>query len=469
VSRYLHFLAGPVRCGVYKAILISSILALLAMSKASEKVMQEIENSFQAFRIWKKNSTEERAQLLLRLAGLLEHNKNNYAKLMAQEMGKPVIEGRAEIEKCAWACSYFAQVGPKLLKDAPQDSSFKKTFLRCEPLGPVLAIMPWNYPFWQVFRMAAPTIMAGCSILLKHSEATPQCALAIARLFIQAGAPRHLLQAISATHAQIPEIISDDRVRGVTLTGSTQAGQIVAKLAGKYLKKVVLELGGSDPFIVLEDAPLEKVAQIAAQARCQNAGQSCIASKRFIIHRSILEKFLKYFVHAMQSFVIGDPLEETTQIGPLASKKQQLLIDAQVSDARAKGAIILCGGVLPSGSGAFYPPTVITKLDASMRVYNEEVFGPVACVYAFSNKNEALELANATPFGLASSIWTTDESKALSLIDDLESGGVFINAMPRSDPRLPFGGVKKSGFGRELGQAGLLEFVNQKIISIADI
>lgn len=428
-----------------------------------------IENSFGAFKIWKNTSLEKRALLLLKLSQLLEHNKNNFAKLMAQEMGKPIIEGRAEIEKCAWACSYFAQVGPDMLKDQARESSLKETFLRYEPLGPILAIMPWNYPFWQVFRMAAPTIMAGCSILMKHSETTPQCARAIAELFIQAQAPKALLQALNVTHEQIPEIISNDRIGGVTLTGSTQAGQIIAALAGKYLKKVVLELGGSDPFIVLEDAPLKKVARLAAQARCQNAGQSCIASKRFIIQDSILEKFLKYFVEAMQNLVMGDPLKESTQIGPLASKKQQLLIDAQVSDARARGAKILCGGVLPEGPGSYYPPTVITKLDSSMRAYNEELFGPVACVYSFFNLNEALNIANATPFGLASSIWTTNSTKALSLIDDLEFGSVFINAIPRSDPRLPFGGVKNSGFGRELGHEGLLEFVNQKVVSITDI
>lgn len=426
-----------------------------------------IENSFQAFKKWKKTDPEIRAKLLLSLAQLLKQNKDKFAKLMAQEMGKPISEGRAEIEKCAWACTYFGQEGPRMLKDSSRESDLKTTFIRHEALGPILAIMPWNYPFWQVFRMAAPVIMAGNAILLKHSETTPACAQAIADLFIQAGALDNLLQKLEATHEQIPDIISNNRIRGVTLTGSTRAGQIVAKLAGKYLKKIVLELGGSDPFIILKDAPLEKVALLAAQARCQNGGQSCIAAKRFIIHSLVFDKFLDYFVSAMNSLVVGDPLLESTQIGPMANKKQQLLIDAQVNDARLKGAKILCGGVLGPGSGFYYPPTVITQISSSMRVHDEEVFGPVACVYSYSNIDEALDIANATPFGLASSIWSADEAYAKSLVDDLEFGSVFINAIPRSDPRLPFGGVKNSGFGRELGQTGLFEFVNQKVISIA--
>jgi succinate-semialdehyde dehydrogenase/glutarate-semialdehyde dehydrogenase len=431
-----------------------------------------IENSFQAFKIWKKTTLEKRADLLFKLALLLENNKNTYAQLITQEMGKPITESRAEITKCAWACTYFAEEGPDMLKDSPRKSAFPTTFIRYEALGPLLAIMPWNFPFWQVFRMAAPALLSGNTILLKHSEITPRCALAIADLFIEAGAPANLMQLCHASHEQIPEIISDDRIRGISLTGSTKAGQAVAALAGKYLKKIVLELGGSDPFIVLEDAPVEKIASIAALARCQNTGQSCVASKRFIVPNLIFDKFLDYFVCAMKKLVVGNPLDERTQIGPLAHKNQQQLLEAQVNDARAKGAKILCGGVVIAAQGSadsFYPPTVITGIDSSMRIYTEEVFGPVACVYSYSHKDEAIKLANATPFGLAASIWTADESSAQSLINNLEFGSVFINALPCSDPRVPFGGVKNSGLGHELGREGLLEFVNQKVISITQL
>ena len=431
--------------------------------------MNAIENARRGYNIWKKLGFEARAHVLVAVAHLLERDKNNFARLMAHEMGKPITEGRAEIEKCAWACNYFAEHGPTMLGDDIRASNMKMTFVRYEPLGPILAIMPWNYPFWQFFRMAAPALIAGNSILLKHSLNTPKCAEAIENLFIEAKAPKYLVTNLVIAHEEIPEIISDSRVKAVTLTGSTRAGAIVGELAGRNLKKIVLELGGSDPFIILPDAKIEEVARFATHARCQNSGQSCIASKRFIVHASILDNFLKYFVKNMQNLILGDPLSEKTQIGPLASKSQQLLLDSQVRDAQAKGAKTLCGGVLPSGPQSYYPPTVLTNITNSMRVYHEEVFGPVACVYSFENIQDALELANITSFGLSSSIWTTKESEALELVNDLEFGSVFINAIPRSDPRLPFGGIKDSGYGHELGREGLMEFVNQKVVSIADL
>jgi succinate-semialdehyde dehydrogenase/glutarate-semialdehyde dehydrogenase len=425
---------------------------------------QIIENAFLSFTSWKKLTPKERAPLLRAVGNLLESSKHELAVIMAQEMGKPITEGKAEIEKCARTCSYFADAAPRFLEDDLRESALRKSFVRYEPLGPILAIMPWNYPFWQVFRMAAPALMAGNTLLIKHSLTTPQSAAHIANLFVKAGACEGLVQVIEATHEQIPHIIGDDRIRAVTLTGSTRAGKIVGELAGRYLKKIVLELGGSDPFIILEDVSLDEVVPKAVLARCQNSGQSCIAAKRFIVHSAIIDDFLDKFSLAMNSLIMGDPLKESTQIGPMANKAQQELLDAQVSDARAKGATILTGGELPTTKEAFYPPTVITNINSSMRIHEEELFGPVACVYAFNNHQEAIKLANDTPFGLSSSIWTSDEQSALSLVNNLECGSVFINAIPRSDPGLPFGGVKTSGIGRELGREGLLEFTNQKTI-----
>jgi succinate-semialdehyde dehydrogenase/glutarate-semialdehyde dehydrogenase len=425
--------------------------------------MLSIEKSYHAFNTWKKLSLGKRASVLLAIAAMLEQDKDRLARVMALEMGKPVREGRAEIEKCAWALKYFAQAAKTLLADEPRESDFNKSFIRYEPLGPILAIMPWNYPFWQFFRMAAPALMAGNSILLKHSLNMPICAKALESLFIDSLAPDNLVQNIMVSHDEIPPIISDSRIRAVTLTGSTKAGSILAELAGKNLKKIVLELGGSDPFIILADAHISKVVPYALKARCQNNGQSCIAAKRFIVHRSLIKNFIKYLDEGMKDLKMGDPLKEETDLGPLANSDQQKLLHGQVQDALSKGAELICGGFLGKESN-FYPPTILTKINSSMRVYHEEVFGPVACVYAYDQENEIITLANATSFGLSASIWTNDEAKALALCKDLECGSVFINAIPRSDPRLPFGGIKDSGFGRELGREGLLEFVNIKVI-----
>lgn len=426
-----------------------------------------VKQSALAFKLWRKTALSHRVLLLKSLALKLEQKADTFARLMAEEMGKPVSEGRAEIKKCAFNCNYFAEQGPQMLADEKRESDAQSSFVRHEPLGPILAIMPWNFPFWQVFRMAAPALIAGNSIILKHSESTRRCAAAIAELFREVNAPLGLLQVIDATHEQIPQIIGDKRIRAVTLTGSNRAGEIVGELAGRFVKKIVLELGGSDPFIVFDDVDTKDVAQKAALARCQNSGQSCIAAKRFIIQANIFDEFLAYFVEAMQNLVAGDPLSEKTQVGPLANKNQQALLEAQVNDAKAKGAKVWCGGSTTSGPPYYYPPTVLSDITNDMRVYHEEVFGPVACVYAFEQADEAVRLANDTSFGLASSIWTKDESRALALVDDLEQGLVFINAIPRSDPRLPFGGVKASGHGRELGREGLMEFVNQKTVWLA--
>lgn len=428
-----------------------------------------VAKSHDAFLVWRKTPAAIRATVLDSIAAALRANADELAQVIAKEMGKPITEGKAEIEKCAATASYFARFAPTVLVDELRQSGLPRSFVRYEPLGPILAVMPWNFPFWQFFRMGAPALIAGNSIILKHSTLTRRCAKAIVDIFAQcAGVPKNLVLWADVDHDEVETMMKDDLLRAVTFTGSTRGGAEVAALAGRHLKKIVLELGGSDAFIVFADANIKEVARHAARARCQNGGQSCIAAKRFIVHESIINEFIKALVLEMTSLVVGDPLDGKTEIGPLASKDQQLLIHAQVADAQAKGATTWCGGALQNfGLNNFYPPTILSGITKSMRIYDEEVFGPVAQVSSFNERDEAIARANDTPFGLSASIWTTNIENALDLVSELECGSVFINAIPRSDPALPFGGIKQSGYGRELGREGLLEFVNIKSVAIS--
>jgi len=441
---------------------------MTSFAPASPGDLEDIlRKSQSAFEEWRATNINKRAVLLVQLSEVLERKSKELARLMTTEMGKPIEQSLSEIKKCAWVCRYFAEVGPKLLVDDVRATDATRSYVRREPLGSILAIMPWNFPFWQVFRNAATSLLAGNAMILKHAANTPQCALAIQSVFDEANANVGLFQNVFASHEQLAKLIADDRIRGVTLTGSNQAGEIVGALAGKYVKKVVLELGGSDPFIVLDDVNIDDVAEKAALGRCLNNGQSCIAAKRFIVDQAIVDQFTETFVAAMKSRVIGDPLKAETQIGPLATQAQRDLIERQVNDATSKGAKVLCGGARLKGPGWFFPPTVLSDLTPAMRAFQEELFAPVACIYPFESISEAIAIANATPFGLGASLWTRDSKRVDEFISELECGSVFVNAMVHSDPRLPFGGVKASGVGRELGPEGLFEFVNQKTVWIA--
>lgn len=414
---------------------------------------------------FKNFSFHERAELLQKVADELEKNALTYAEIMAKEMGKPISEGEAEVKKCAWVCRYYADNASSFLADEKRETDANLSLVRKDPLGAILAIMPWNFPFWQVFRVAAPTIMAGNVIILKHAMNTPQCALSIEQIFNQSGG-NGVLQSLFARHEDVEKIISHKVIKGVTLTGSNQAGIAVAQIAARHLKPYVLELGGSDPFIVFSDADIEDASAAGIKSRCSNSGQSCIAAKRFIIHDQIFDEFLDKFSEKMKNLVVGSPLDKNTSVGPLANKAQQSRLHEQVLDAKEKGAKILCGGELPKGPGCFYPPTIITQINPRMRIWSEEVFGPVATFIPFSDEQEAISLANDTPYGLGASVWTKDQNRMNKLPSELDCGMVFINEIVKSDPRLPFGGIKESGHGRELGQEGIISFVNVKTIWI---
>lgn len=430
-----------------------------ANKKAIDVALNEAQETFLAN---KQLPMGQRADFLRAIAQDLEQNALEYASVMAQEMGKPINQGEQEIKKCAWVCRFYAEKGQEFLAEDIRPSDAKLSKVQHDPLGLILAIMPWNFPFWQVFRVAAPNIMAGNAIILKHAIATPQCALAIEKLFRNHA--RSLLRSLFLTHEDVPQVIADLRVKGVTLTGSNKAGIEVAQLAGRYLKPCVLELGGSDPFIVFPDADLENATTVGVTARCLNNGQSCVAAKRFIIHKDISKDFEDIFVKKMNTQIIGNPLDRNVNIGPLVTKAQLLKLHEQVVDAKNKGAKILCGGEIKPGSGFFYSPTVITNVTRDMQVWREETFGPLAALRQFSTDDEALLMANDTSFGLGASIWTNDQKRIERFSRDLESGMVFINDMVKSDPRFPFGGIKESGLGRELGSEGIKSFINIKTI-----
>jgi|ERR1041385_571115 succinate-semialdehyde dehydrogenase/glutarate-semialdehyde dehydrogenase len=416
-------------------------------------------------------SFADRAQKMLRAAEILESEKRSFARTMTLEMGKPISAAVAEAEKCAWVCRYYAENAGQHLSDEIVETNATKSFVRYQPLGVVLAVMPWNFPFWQVFRFAAPALMAGNVGLLKHASNVPRCALAIEDIFNRAGFAPPAFQTLLVGSEAVQSILEDDRVAAVTLTGSEPAGRSVAGIAGKQIKKTVLELGGSDPFIVMPSANFDEAVATAVKARTINNGQSCIAAKRFIVHEEIYDRFESEFVAAMKQLRIGDPLDEKTEIGPLATAQILKDLEDQVNVSVARGAKLLTGGRRPQlsgelGRGNFYEPTVLADIPKDAPASCDETFGPVASLFRVRSVAEAIELANATSFGLGSAAWTNDTSERDILINELDAGSVFINGMVASDPRLPFGGVKRSGYGRELSYFGIREFVNVKTVWI---
>ncbi len=426
-----------------------------------------LDQAVAAYQSWRRCSYAQRAHPMREAARLLRERRSAYARTMALEMGKPLKQGEAEAEKCAWACEYYAERAEGLLADEPRRTEASKSFVRFEPIGPVLAIMPWNFPFWQVFRFAAPALMAGNAGLLKHAPNVTRCALEIEAIFREAGFPDGLFRSVVLQNDAVAPVIADPRVRAVTLTGSDRAGSQVAEQAGRHLKKSVLELGGSDPFLVLADADLEQAARVAAEARLLNSGQSCIAAKRFIVVEPVADRFLELFVSAMRSRRTGDPLKPDTEIGPQARADLRTNLHRQVEESVRRGARLLLGGVVREGPGFFYPPTVLAAVGEGMPAFDEEVFGPAAAVIRARDEAEAVRVANASRYGLGASVWTADPARGERLARELEVGSVFVNALVKSDPRLPFGGVKRSGYGRELSEYGLREFVNIKTVWVA--
>jgi succinate-semialdehyde dehydrogenase/glutarate-semialdehyde dehydrogenase len=418
---------------------------------------------------YRLTSFDDRAEWMRRAADILDEERDQVAAMMTTEMGKTLVAARQEVEKCAGACRYYAERAAGFLADEPADADAvgaARAYARYQPLGPVLAIMPWNFPLWQAMRFAAPALMAGNVGLLKHASNVPQTAMYMQDLFAKAGFPIGTFQTLLIGSSRVEAILRDPRVAAATLTGSGPAGSSVASIAGSEIKKVVLELGGSDPFIVMPTADLPEAARIAAVARCLNNGQSCIAAKRFIAHEAIYDEFQRLFAEQMAAKTLGDPMKEDTDVGPLASEQQRDDIEKLVADAVAGGARVLCGGAVPEGPGFYYPPTVLTEITPQMRVHREEVFGPVATLYRVPDIDAAIELANGTEFGLGANAWTGDEQERERLIRDLEAGMVFVNGNVTSYPQLPFGGVKTSGHGRELSAHGIREFCNIKSVWI---
>ena len=417
-----------------------------------------------AFEINRRRSFAERARRMRRAGELLDERHRELGRLITIEMGKPIKASMAEVKKCALVCRYYAEHAEAHLADEHIATDAQQSYVRYQPLGPVLAVMPWNFPFWQVFRFAAPALMAGNVGLLKHSSNVPQCALAIEATLRDGGFTDHEFQTLLISSEQVARVLEDERVKAATLTGSEPAGASVASLAAKHIKKSVLELGGSDPFIVMPSASLDDAVNVAVQARVVNSGQSCIAAKRFIVHDNIADQFIAKFVEAMNALKVGDPLDESTDVGPLAMPQIVDDIEKQVKASVAKGAKLLTGGKRVGQRGNFYAPTVLADLPDDAPAAREETFGPVAAVFRVRDAAQAIALANDTKFGLAAAVFTNDRAEMEQFIDGIESGQVFINAMVASDPRVPFGGVKHSGFGRELGPHGIREFVNAKTV-----
>jgi succinate-semialdehyde dehydrogenase / glutarate-semialdehyde dehydrogenase len=436
-------------------------------AETSKRQLETIlEQSDRAFQDWRRRPWSERARLLRAAAGVLRQKKVRYARAMALEMGKPLAQGESEAEKCATVCDYYAEHGAAFLEQQPRDLDGTASFVRFDPIGPVLAIMPWNFPFWQVFRFAAPALAAGNVGLLKHASNVTRCALLIEEVFRDAGFPAGAFRTLVLRNAAVGEVIADTRVRAVTLTGSERAGSEVAQQAGRHLKKSVLELGGSDAFIVLADADLARAARTAADARLINSGQSCIAAKRFIVVEAVADRFEERFVAEMRARVMGDPLAASTEVGPQARIDLRAALHRQVQQSVRRGARLAAGGTIPKGAGAFYPPTVLLNVHPGMPAFDEEVFGPAAAVIRARDEADAVRLANASPYGLGAAVWTEDRARGRRIAAELDVGCVFVNALVRSDPRLPFGGVKRSGYGRELSEFGLREFVNIKSVAV---
>ncbi|MBQ1088663.1 NADP-dependent succinic semialdehyde dehydrogenase [Streptomyces sp. B93] len=431
-----------------------------------EEVERRLQLAEATFRTYRTTGFDERAALLRRAADLLDEDQQDIARVITTEMGKPVKQARAEAAKCAKAMRWYADHAAELLADEEpadadvRDSGATRALVRYRPVGPVLAVMPWNFPLWQVIRFAAPALMAGNVGLLKHASNVPQTALYLEDLFHRAGFTEGTFQTLLIGSGEVDEILRDERVKAATLTGSEPAGRAVAATAGEMIKKTVLELGGSDPFIVMPSADLDRAAEVAVNARCQNAGQSCIAAKRFIVHTDVYDAFAERFTEGMKALVMGDPMDEDTEIGPLSSERGRADLEELVDDAVRGGASVLCGGERPGRPGWYYPPTVLAGIDREMRIHREEAFGPVATLYRAGDLDEAVLIANDTLFGLSSNVWTRDESEVDRFVRDLEAGGVYFNGMTASHPAFPFGGVKRSGYGRELSGHGIREFCN---------
>lgn len=432
------------------------------------EVERRIARADAAFGALKRTTFRQRAEWMSAAADILDAEREHIAEMMTREMGKPITAARAEAAKCAKGMRFYAAHAEEMLADEPlanpERVNASRAWARYEPLGVILAVMPWNFPFWQVIRFAAPALMAGNTGLLKHASNVPQAALYLDGVFTRAGFPEGAFSTVLIGSRDVDAIIKDPRVKAVTLTGSEPAGRAVASSAAAEVKKAVLELGGSDPFIVMPSADLDEAVATAVTARTQNNGQSCIAAKRFIVHADVYERFTEKFVAAMQALTVGDPLDERTQIGPIATASGRDDLVELVADARAKGARVLTGGEVPDGAGWFYPPTVVVEVTPAMRLHLEEAFGPVATVYSVPGVAEAIELANATPFGLSSAVWTTDAAEQQRFVAEVDAGGVFINGMTISYPELAFGAIKNSGFGRELGEVGMKEFCNMKTV-----
>ncbi|AVV43926.1 NADP-dependent succinic semialdehyde dehydrogenase [Streptomyces sp. ID05-04B] len=431
-----------------------------------EELERRLQLAEATFRTYRTTTCPERARLLNRAADLLDEDQPEIGRTMTVEMGKPVRQARAEAAKCARAMRWYAEHAQELLADEEpaaadvKDSGGSRAVVRYRPLGPVLAVMPWNFPLWQVVRFAAPALMAGNVGLLKHASNVPRTALYLEELFHRAGFPEGCFQTLLVGSGAVDEILRDERVKAATLTGSEPAGRAVAATAGEMIKKTVLELGGSDPYVVMPSADVDRAAEVAVTARVQNNGQSCIAAKRFIVHADVYDAFTERFVAGMAALRVGDPLEEETEVGPLASEQGRADLEELVDDARRSGAEVLCGGERPDGPGWYYPPTVLAGVTREMRIHREEAFGPVATVYRATDLDAAVLIANDSPFGLSSNVWTRDEAEVDRFVRDLEAGGVFVNGMTASHPGFPFGGVKRSGYGRELSGHGIREFCN---------
>ena len=421
------------------------------------------------FQSWRGVPVAERARLMAKAAEVLEAERERYGRTLTLEMGKTLKAAVAEVEKCALACRYYAENGPRLLADEEVKSSATRSFVRWLPLGPVLAVMPWNFPFWQVFRFAAPALVAGNVGILKHASNVPQSALAIEEVFRRAGFPEGAFQTLLVGSSRVQRIVEDPRVVAATLTGSEWAGAAVASAAGRVIKKTVLELGGSDPFIVMPSANVEVAARTAVTARCINNGQSCIAAKRFIVHERVYDRFTREFVERMGALRVGDPLDPATDVGPIVSAAERDKLVEQVAAAVKAGGRVLVGGAPVPGRGFYFQPTVIEGVPAGSPAAMEEIFGPVAMLFRVRDAAEAIALANETPFGLGSSVWTEDPAERELFVDRVEAGATFVNALVASDPRLPFGGVKRSGYGRELAAVGMREFMNMKTVSVTEL
>jgi acyl-CoA reductase-like NAD-dependent aldehyde dehydrogenase len=433
---------------------------------SENEALQFAERSYMAFNSWKLLSIKERSDYILRLAAILKKNSAKYSRTITEEMGKPIRESRAEIEKSAWTAELYGQKAEEWLSPEAVQTESKESIVAFEPIGPVLAVMPWNFPFWQALRFAIPTLLAGNTTILRHSNVVPESALQIEEAFSEAGFPKGVFKTIITDHNTVKALIESKNTAGLSVTGSTGVGASLAGIAASNLKKSVLELGGSDPFIVLEDADISFTVENTIKSRIRNAGQSCIAAKRFIVSENIYDEFAGKLAERMKTIKIGDPLSEDTDLGPVVNESQLKLISEQVSDAESKGASILSGGKRAEREGFFYLPTVVKGASFGMRVFDEEVFGPVAAIAPFKDESEAIKMANSTEFGLGGSIWTKDGERGKCLAKKIEAGTVSINGVVTSDPRMPFGGIKRSGLGRELSRYGLLEFVNIKSINL---